>query len=321
MSSFKRKLATVAVVLVTLVGGAELLLRRAVPHCAVTPFRNSDVPGLMAELRPGFETLYRGHVVRTNSEGYRGPEWPEPREGALRVALVGDSFTFGNAVAFEDTLGVGLAAALDGRGVDADVLNLGVPGYAAENVAAVVEHRALAHEPDVVVYVFFANDVEPPLVEREIPPDAEIDAMFGFPLRSALAQWTLVMVKRAASKVGVQLGSKTAEDWEAIYDDGGRDRYLSALERMKASCDAAGVRLVVAVFPFLTRLDLSPTGPLERRAIEDAEALGIEVVPLVEAFEGEGDLTRYRASVFDSHPSGEGHRRAAGWLAMALDRR
>jgi len=321
MSSSKRKLATVAVVSAVVLGGAELLLRRHVPHCSVTPFRNSDVPGLMAELRPGFETLYRGHDVRINGEGYRGPGWPAPREGVMRVALVGDSFTFGNAVAFEDTLGVGLEAALEERGVDADVLNMGVPGYAAENVAAVVEHRALGYGPDVVVYVFFANDVEPPLVEREIPPDAEIDAMHGFPLRSALAQWTLVMVKRAALGFGVQLGSKTAEDWEAIYDSGGRDRYLSALERMRATCDAAGVRFVVAVFPFLTRLDLSPTGPVERRAIEDAEALGIDVVPLVEAFGDEGDLTRYRASVFDSHPSGEGHRRAAAWLAMALERR
>lgn len=318
MTPFKRKLATVAAVLAVAIVGGELLLRRHVPHCSVTPFRNSDVPGLMAELKPGFETLYRGHVVRMNSEGFRGPEWPAPREGALRVALVGDSFTFGNAVGFEDTLGVRLDRALDGRGVDADILNMGVPGYAAENVAALVEHRALAHDPDVVVYVFFANDVEPPLVHREIPQDAEIDALFGYPLGSALAQWTLVMVKRAALRVGVQVASRSAEDWEATYDGGGRERYLDALERMKATCEAAEVRLVVAVFPFLTRLDLSPMRSVERRAIEDAEALGLEVVPLVEGFQGETDLTRYRASVFDSHPNGEGHARAAARLADAL---
>lgn len=316
--ALKKLLASSGITLALLVA-AEVYLRQDVPHCGTTPFRVSDVPGLSSEFRPGFETLYKGHQTAFNSDGYRGGEFPAREEGVLRIALVGDSFTFGSAVALEETLAPQLEDELLSRGLPAQVLNLGVPGYCAQNVAAVVENRALAFDPDVVIYVFYSNDVDPPPEFEEIPPDAVIDGMYGYPLHSALAQWSLVMIKRVALGFGVSLARRTPEFSRASYQEGGGgERVRDALSRMKAATEASGVRFAMAVFPHLTRVDMNPFRPIDELALADSRALGIESVDLLEAFAGEEDLTPYWASVFDSHPSGEGHRRAAVHLAETL---
>lgn len=318
MNRVLKKLLVTTGVTGAVLAGAELWLRTRVPHCGVTPFRVSEVPGLASEFRPGFTTLYKGFETSFNSDGYRGPEFPAREEGVLRVALVGDSFTYGTAVAFEDTLGEQLERELAARGVPAQVLNFGVPGYGAQNVAAVVEHRALPLDPDVVLYVFYSNDVDPPSEWEEIPPDAVIDGMYGFPLHSALAQWANVMVKRVALKLGRQLARRTPEYSRQSYTEGGGERVRDALGRMTAACADADVRFAMAVFPHLTRVDLNPFRPIDELALADARALGIEALDLVAAFPGETDLSGYWASVFDSHPSPEGHAKVARYLAETL---
>lgn len=316
--STQRKLLVAAGVSLAVLGALELGLRRAVPRCGVTPFRMSANPELSAEFRPGFETLYKGHRVSFNSDGYRGPELPARVPGVLRVALVGDSFTFGTGIALADTLGVHLERVLARRGVAAQVLNLGVPGYCALEVAEVVEQRALALDPDVVLYVFFANDAEPPRRWDAIPPDAVIDSMHGFLLRSALAQWLVIQTRRAALAVGVRLGGPTAEDALEMYERGGGERVREALKRMRDACAARDVRLAMAVYPFLTRVDDNPLRMVDERALALASALAIESVDLLAAFRGERDLSGYWAGVFDMHPDGRANARVAAHLAQEL---
>lgn len=313
----RRLLLAVGVPAVLLAAG-EAYLRTRVPACDVTPFRVSAVEGLASEFRPGFRTLYKGHEVTFNSDGYRGPEFPPREEDVLRVGLVGDSFTFGTAVPLEDTLAVKLREALDAVGRPAQVLNFGVPGYCALNVAAVVEERALAHDLDVVVYVFYANDVDPPPRWDEIPPDARIDAFHGYPLGSALLQWANVRVKQLALYFGVQLARRTPEASRAEYAGGGGERVRAALTRMRDACAQAGVDFTMVVYPHLTRAGHNPFRPIDEGALADARALGIPALDLLEAFGDDRDLSAYWASVFDHHPDGRANGRVAGRIARAL---
>lgn len=310
-----KRLAITFAVMIALACAAEVFLRGRVPACGVTPFRVSERPGLASELRPGFTTLYKGVRVEINSDGYRGPELPAPEPGKPRVALVGDSFVFGNAVEWEDTLGVQLEREL----ANAQVLNLGVPGYTAEQVAAVVELDALRLEADVVVYVFFHNDVDQPVHWEEIPPDSVIDAMHGFPLRSALLQWASVRVKLVALEwFGVQLAKRTPAMSRRMWRRGGEERVRAALTDMREGCAEHGARLVVAGYPHLYPPEHNPFRPIDRAVGELCAELGIEWVDLLAAFEGEGDLDRYWASVFDAHPDARGHALAARHLARRL---
>ena len=297
--------------------GAEVYLRRSVPHCGVTPFRLTQYEGLSAELRPGFSTLYKGHQVSINSSGYRGPEIQEKTEGVKRIAVLGDSFVFGNSLALDDTLPMCLGREMDG----AEAVSFGVPGYTAGNVAAVLERDALAHDPDVVLYAFYCNDHLPSSQWKEIPEDAVIDGMHGFPLHSALAQWLNVQVKFSALRLfGLQLARRTSKSSEAAWREGGRERVKAALLKMKALCSSAEIPLVVCIYPNLTFVGKNPFRPFDDGMLELCAELEIECHDLLGAFPGEVDLLVYWAGVFDSHPNGECNQRVAEFLAPILNR-
>ena len=314
-----KRLAWATLTLLVLLGLAEVWLRRLVPSCGVTPFRLSEVQGLSSEFRPGFATLYKGFEVSFNSHGFRGGELPARQDGVLRVALVGDSIAFGSAIDLPDTIAVRLEAALAQRGVRAQVLNLGVPGYAAANVAAVVEHKALALEPDVVIYVFYSNDTEVPVVHKRFPPDAVIDGMYGYPAHSALLQWLNLKVKQLALRsFGIQLARRTPEKSRAEWRDGGGSRVRAAVQHMRDSCAAAGARYLVASYPHLTLPEKNPFRPIDERAGEVCDELDVAFVDLLEVFGQERDLMRYWASVFDAHPSGAANAKVAAQLAAKL---
>jgi hypothetical protein len=70
-----------------------------------------------------------------------------PAPGAVRVALVGDSFAWGLGVPPDATF----AHALELRRPDVDVLNLGVVGYGLDQAVLRLERDGAALRPDVVV--------------------------------------------------------------------------------------------------------------------------------------------------------------------------
>lgn len=320
MSSVRRQLVRLGISLgacIALLGVGEWVLRRSVPDNGVTIFRAGTLPGLASELRPGFETVYRGHPASINSMGFRGPEVAPRREGELRVALVGDSFTFGNGVEFEDTLGESLASELRERGRDATVFNCGVPGYNAQHVAITARQRALELDLDLLVYVFFANDLEPSPERREVPTDAVIDKFYGFPLRSALGQWCAVQGKRWLTRLGVDVDAPVREAWSEHLERNGPPT-LEAIEAMRSAADARGVAFAVAVYPFLAPPEANAFTQVDDYVISSCAAMGVPCIPLRDAYP-EGDaLYGHWSSVWDSHPDGDGHRLAAALLAPRL---
>lgn len=96
----------------------------------------------------------------SNSEGrrYRGPEGEEvPRiEGTTEIALVGDSFTFGYEVRYEDTWGYQLDQML---GEEFHVLNFGVTGYGLGQMYLRYEEEVRPRRPDVVLLSFISDDL------------------------------------------------------------------------------------------------------------------------------------------------------------------
>lgn len=292
---------------------AELALRARVPRNGFTPFRTSAIEGVAWELRPGFRTLYRGVEVAINSQGFRGAEFEPPIAGVRRIALVGDSMTFGNGVELEETLAACLERRFAEAGMRAQVLNCGVPGFNADDTARLLEARIQALAPDTVVYVYFSNDAEQAEQVDAIPPDAVIDAFAGFPLRSAFLEWTKTMAKLAAQRAGFRTARRTAE-WSAREFELGRDVFVGALRRMQAACARAGAELHVVAYPFLCLPGMDPFGPIDAGAERECRALGLPFRRLAEAFDPQEDLTRYWANAFDHHPDGAANERVAAFL-------
>lgn len=145
--------------------GGECLVRLLIPYQFYNPISNiyqvvkSDVG---YTYRPNFSGTAFGVPLRTNSLGFRGPEWTLKYEkGSLRIALIGDSHAFGYGVPFEETVGERLAffvTTLGGK--KCEVLNFGVGGYNSHQELAVLRNYALRFDPDIVVVMPSNNDHE-----------------------------------------------------------------------------------------------------------------------------------------------------------------
>ena len=100
-------------------------------------------------------------LMRYNSAGFRGPEFPvERKPNEYRVLILGDSFAEGYGVAYEDTAGQVLEREL-GKGGDqrVTVICAGTSGYSTDQELLLFRTRGLKYVPDLVVLLFCANDI------------------------------------------------------------------------------------------------------------------------------------------------------------------
>ena len=100
-----------------------------------------------------------GGMYQSSTEGIRsarsGVSFSEssPR---YRIALVGDSHTYGEEVSYEGTWGQQLQEAL---GADFQVLNFGVPGYGIDQAYLRYKRDVLPWHPDYVIFGVVPSDV------------------------------------------------------------------------------------------------------------------------------------------------------------------
>jgi lysophospholipase L1-like esterase len=166
-------IVTVAGVLLLALAASEIALRTRYPSVAaitgvagwttgsyedVTYYWDQYDARLGWVNRPGYRSDERVPFrVTINNDGLRGErEYArEPAEGTLRIAIVGDSTTFGEEVDDDQTLPAQLEAQLP----DSEVLNFGVHGYGAGQMLLMLEERVLDWQPDIVVVVYLTLDV------------------------------------------------------------------------------------------------------------------------------------------------------------------
>ncbi len=98
-----------------------------------------------------------GTILNSNSRGIRGTtEYAELRPlGKKRIVVLGDSFTFGNEVADDETY----AHYLEGLLPDTEVLNLGVTGYGHDQMLLYLQQEGVKYRPDVVLLGFVWIDM------------------------------------------------------------------------------------------------------------------------------------------------------------------
>ena len=109
---------------------------------------------------PGRSRKSREGMYSTSTEGFRSADAGDSyasRPPGPRIAIVGDSFTFGVEVPFESSWGAVLEGSL---GAPTTVLNLGVDGYGVDQAVLRYERDARAWKPDVAILGFINHDLE-----------------------------------------------------------------------------------------------------------------------------------------------------------------
>jgi lysophospholipase L1-like esterase len=130
-----------------------------------TPVRaDRDRMALLRRFLPWLPEAFRSNPVwriALNDEGYRSaPFAAGKRLGVLRIACIGDSWTFGMNVNQDETYPARVAALLarETPARNVEILNFGVLGYTSFQGLQVLKNRALDLQPDVVIIGFGMND-------------------------------------------------------------------------------------------------------------------------------------------------------------------
>lgn len=159
------------------------------PNVVRHPFARFD-PDLGWSKPPNARGILRRPEYRVrleiNSHGLRGPEIPaEKPVGVLRVLLLGDSFTEGYTVEEEATVRARLQSALAAavpRPVQ--VINGGTAGWGTDQEVLFYEGSGRSFAPDLVVLLFYYNDLYGD-GDRRIQPWFDLDAAGGLVLHNS----------------------------------------------------------------------------------------------------------------------------------------
>lgn len=172
---------------------------------------------------------------------------PPRRPGVARVLAVGDSVTAGVGVKVKEAWPARLGDAL---GADvAEVINFGENGWDASQVAALLETRVDAWEPDLVVWGTYANDPFPTrvltsstsgdlvYVDSEVPEGARI----------VPARLQTLLLERSALFRHVQ-GVRYVR-WVSQDDEAPEGWYAAQVARVAAWSSRSGVPVLVVAIP------------------------------------------------------------------------
>lgn len=98
--------------------------------------------------------------VTFGPHGFRDRPRPAGKpQGVFRIALVGDSLTFGQGVLDDETASVRLERILQERfGPSVEVWNFGISGYNIEQEVRLIQTRLGAFNPDLVLLLYYTND-------------------------------------------------------------------------------------------------------------------------------------------------------------------
>ena len=262
----------------------------------------------------------------TNSRGYRDLERTTAKPpGVRRAVCLGDSFTWGVNVLFDDAWPQRIERMLAReRGEAWEAVNLAEPGLNSVQEASRLASEGFAYAPDVVVLGYVLNDSEDEnaaearraadWVEEARHQPSPLERFFE---RSALVRLVSTRVRATVEN------RRRVEDFRAMYRDdyGGWVAARGALKAMGGMCRERGVPFVVAIFPlFGNPLDgRYPFADLHAKVAQAAAEAGAEVVDLLPRYRGLRWDVLVVDGANDEHPNEIAHRIAAQAIARAVD--
>ena len=305
-------------------------LQEQIDHTWLGEFtRPSAQADLRYELKPDVDLNWGGVRLVTSSDGRRiSPAHPAPLHPALKVAILGDSSSFGWGVSYEDTYGEVLRQLLEQRlGRPVELRNFSVPGYNSQQERLCFETHVLPWKPDVVILHYDFNDADP----IEGKPINYMAADYGDnPLHSVAIKWYRRGLQQRRINRVMWLTEEDPQHPTKVYRHyrcAGPlyDQHLRALAAIATEAVRHHIRVIAFVFnPWLQR-QTDPTQdpfytllhqPIVHALQQDGYAV-VDSYPLyqqVMADNGWDDLRPFWVLPTDGHPNAAGHR----FIARAL---
>ena len=301
----------------------------------LAPHANATITYPASAQRPSFAVEYQ-----VNALGMRDKERQlEKPPGTVRIALLGDSITFGLGVPREQTFAALLETALRARFADdsIEVWNFGVYGYDTAQELALLELAVAPVQPDLAVVVFFINDPVPMYYENAGRSRASTWIRRLGLSDSDSGDWhrplsKLVVGLRSVSHLA-QLTSASAflrlrkHALEGIMRDhfdpqsSGWREFEAALALMRDFAQRQGIELHLALHPYVLAMDGSYDWAKEEAQVMDlCQRLGLACHDFRERYP-KVDQRGWFVHPSDTHPNAAAHALYAGFLEQALSPR
>jgi lysophospholipase L1-like esterase len=254
-----------------------------------------------------------------NSLGFREREIP-PKSARYRIAVVGDSFTWGQGIERDERFSNRLEQSL---GDGYEVLNFAIPGdNMPEHLVRLAP--ALSVSPDFVLLQIYINDFETPEMTRPRPypllPGSLAISLEGSSVLYGLMQnqWTWVQETLGISESYVHYLDRNLRDPTA---PNARKAY-GQLHEFFARARAASVPAGAVLFPATDALGPNgttyPFGYLHDGVQQTCSEEKVRCVDLLALFSTFSDPRAAWVSPFDAHPNAMANRRAAEEILAAF---
>lgn len=280
----------------------------------------SAAPALGYELYRDMDVIFKGKRFTTDSHGLRGPERTLRKpSGSFRIAVLGDSVAMGWRVGQDETYAAVLEKDLNARsaGRRVEVLDFGVNGYNVVQEFITLRDKALAFAPDLVVWGYVGNDLEPQPNKRGRLWLRTPSYAVGF------------AVLRLQNLLG---GTEPGLTYDWRPDPGGAapEDFAAAFEAIMRLCRERGIPVLMALDSRYVN-PLAPHGVLAARA----RALGAQTIDLFKLYRRLPESVSIseavtvpdehnRLYVFerglgkDNHPNARWHARTAGVILAKI---
>ena len=323
-AEMRKLLAAASVLLITMIA-LEVAVRiwgyseRHIYDPIYTSFdRTGDIPYIH---KPNLtEARARGlAVINTDSLGLRakraGASYALKQSNEYRIAIVGDSVTFGEGVPrTEDTFAEVLEDTLNKQAAwIVRVLNYGASAYSVKQMAASLEYRMVEVQPDLVMLAIIPEDLN---VSRTPDIDAVgylVDKKVSF-LHNSIAREVLRPIRLTYVLREVVSSWFPSQDYGSSrsLELGEIPESYRYVKSFKAIAEKYRIPYVVVLLP---RTKENVWGPFPYRLTQDGVTY-LDLSPLGREF----TTKEFVASQFDLHPSAAVHHRIGKALADWVQR-
>jgi hypothetical protein len=124
--------------------------------------QKSNNCGVIYELKPNLDTIFKMVPFKTNSQGLHDKEYSlEKLDDTYRFVVLGDSFTMAQGVVIEDSYHSVLEDSFTAKSSESyEFINFGVSSYFLHQYLTVLKEKAMAYQPDhVLVGFYLENDL------------------------------------------------------------------------------------------------------------------------------------------------------------------
>ena len=268
--------------------------------------RAGSHPGVRFELKPNLDQDFKLARLQTNSEGLHDREYAlEKAPGTFRVVVLGDSQSMASGVNRDENYHAVIESRIDPRALGYDrieFINFAVGASTPGDYRDVLEHRALAYSPDLVLVGFTPGNDEIFNFSTEKKRYREKPVRDGF--------FQSFLLRRIQDLWSHYVGGES-HDERGPFLEHHRERLRLLLGDIQRRSARAGAPVVLV---YLARVERENRPEIQRLA----ETLGIDFVDTTPAFR-DIPLDETRIYRTDRHPNPAAHRVIADTLQPHLE--